>query len=877
MTRIRAHLQRRLARHDEEGQALILAIVFLLVFALMLTALLSGVSVNLNMTAVAKDQSQLQYAADAGIEWGINQIKQSGTCNSSTPITGTSYFPVGSSPTGTAPFTLPAGSSSSGGQVGVSVYCQPIEGLGSGTFGGFDVVTGMNYPNVPGYPSTNTSYQSQEFAGQQTCTSFSGDPVGSGKSTYATQVAGTANNPPLCLSYPSNPWSDSGFLPDDATGALLTPGTVNQIYAIGPSDVYAVGAPATASPSASGTITKSGAVFTLNSSIFSPGAHTGWNITDSANELKAGTTITSEGNGTATVNKAPTAVAASDTFTLTKPANADGIYHFDGEDDFSYLGGSTFGGTPTTLNGVWAPQNDPTHVWVVGANGTILSCSGGCSDSTQNPTWSLQASQTAQTLNAITGLSTSALWAAGANGTLLSYNGTTWVVDSLPVQLPVSGPGQIAGSGPTVSSALFTSAGTHVGWTISDTGGGINSGGMGTKIQTEGTGTATVAPNATKAVASDTFTLTPPAQATPTFTSIYADAAGDVWAAGTAGNAGVLYECASPCDPSTPSWVSIPIAGLPNTNPAVTASTANGLTSVWMVGGPKVSVCASACGTATNWTTSTVTGNPTLTDIVVADLSDIWAVGNGGVIYQCTSACTTSPVWLKETTNETEGNFNTATAVPASLRTSPSWSGSVWAAGVIPATGGNNGTGWVQYSPTSPTSNVLLNMQGGSILNGGALNPATPMNVTNGSFDQYSTSSGSCPTSPVVSGGLTITNGTWQCITSVPSAMLSLDEPLPSEASGQFASCVAAGNCADQSALAPVTVHPNSSGCASFTEFFPGYYKSQPKLNMAAGATNYSRAARTTSPATVGSLGRQRFESGVRYRGSTGGGRSPYR
>ncbi len=378
-----------------------------------------------------------------------------------------------------------------------------------------------------------------------------------------------------------------------------------------------------------------------------------------------------------------------------------------------------------------------------------------------------------------------------------------------------------------------------MGWTISDTGGGINSGGMGTKIQTEGTGTATVAPNATKAVASDTFTLTPPAQATPTFTSIYADAAGDVWAAGTAGNAGVLYECASPCDPSTPSWVSIPIAGLPNTNPAVTASTANGLTSVWMVGGPKVSVCASACGTATNWTTSTVTGNPTLTDIVVADLSDIWAVGNGGVIYQCTSACTTSPVWLKETTNETEGNFNTATAVPASLRTNPSWSGSVWAAGVIPATGGNNGTGWVQYSPTSPTSNVLLNMQGGSILNGGALNPATPMNVTDGSFDQYSTSSGSCPTSPVISGGLKITNGTWQCITSVPSAMLSLDEPLPSEASGQFASCVAAGNCADQSAPAPVTVHPNSSGCTSFTEFFPGYYKSQPKLNMAAGATNY--------------------------------------
>ena len=856
--------------NSEGGQALILAIVFLVIFSLLLTALLSGVGVNLSQTAVANDQGQLQYAADAGIEWGINQLEQSGSqCNSpGTQISGTPFYPVLGNPgktDGSTPFQIT--NPTAHGPIATTVYCEPMTGLGSGIFGGYTVVTGMNYPNTPGYPGFTSPYGSQEFAGSQNCTSFSGDPVGSAASaTYATPVASTSTNlSPLCLSYPSNPWTDTGFMPDE-NGVPVTPGNISETYANDAGDIFAVGAPAT--PTQTGTVSINNTSLMITSpTLFLPGTdYVGFTITDAGGDFNANTKVVTENitNNTITLSARPKNTKANAQITLTG-TQGGGIFHFDGQDDFSYVGASA---PNTTLTGVWAPQSDPNHVWVVGNSGTILSCSSSCSN--ESAVWTAQTSGTARNLTAITGINGSspqALWAVGASGTLVSYNGTAWAVDSLQSQSPVSGSATVTHSGPwVVNSPIFTAAQTHLGWKIADNA-SPSAFGANSIITAESSGTATVNPNPGHTENSGTYmiTLTPPSAPTPAFTSVYADASGNIWAAGSSNNLGVIYECANPCSTSTPTWTPVPVTTPPTTYASITGTG----TSLWAVGGSSISVCASSCGTAP-WSTYQPPNAGTLTDIVAADAGDIWLVtsnvmkaGNTPAepIMYCHISCNTSGAsWSTEAINDPESTLNTLTAVPASLQTDPTWAGSVWVAGNIPGAG--NGTGWATYTPTPAgnNNNFLLDMKGGNVLNGGALNLATPVEIDGGQFVQYAAST--CPPPPgrtalkFVNGGAS----PYQCTTANSSAafssnsllspLLSVDEPLPSESASGLAACVQANNCTDLSSSA-ITVHTPSASCPSFTEYFPGYYTNL-KADPSGGGTTY-------------------FASGVYYLHGTGG------
>jgi hypothetical protein len=65
---------RRRAR-GEEGVTLILAMTFMLLFGLVVAAVLTQVSTGLKTTPVVSDKDQKLYAADAGIDFGINAVR----------------------------------------------------------------------------------------------------------------------------------------------------------------------------------------------------------------------------------------------------------------------------------------------------------------------------------------------------------------------------------------------------------------------------------------------------------------------------------------------------------------------------------------------------------------------------------------------------------------------------------------------------------------------------------------------------------------------------------------------------------------------------------------------------------------------------------
>lgn len=904
----------------DSGETLILVLIFLVLFSLVMVALLSGVGTNFSMTAVTKDQSQLMYAADAGLEWGANVERQTnpacGTTGNVTPVTGSD--PI----TGNAPFTVPNGTANAT----VKVTCFPISGLGSNSLGGYAVIAGVNYPA--------SASGSQAFSGNTTkCESMSADPVGSGSPTYAKLVTGTANSPPLCLTYPagtaSTPlWTDSGFDPVDVrtgsadgttTSALtavtsaslftsastfvgwtitdtanaLQPGTTVTSEGVGtatlslPAVATVVGSDtftvtADTSSQADATVTNGKATVTSSSLFTGTANYVGWPVTDSAGGIPGNATVKTENNAThqITLTVNATASATSDTVTvggvtgysplqsvyaldkenvwsvggpLAAPdAGSEGIFWFDGEDTWNYIGASTGGVSSTTLNGVWAA--DSHDVWAVGNSGTILYCGVGgqdCTGGSGMPSWSQQ------------------------------------------TVAPSSQPDGVLtkGSHAAVSSSLFTDPANYVGWTITDSAGQIPAN---TTISNENntTHTATMNHNAANAATGDVFTVSPPGN----LTSITGTDSSHLWAVG---QGGVILTCTSQCKTTSATWTAV---GSPTTTDLQAVAT-DGHGNVWAVGGNKIVMCSASCSTAgSSWTavtsalpggiaalqgvsalnatnvwavdnsgklitcTSACTtsgatwvgatlpgGVKSLQAVTAADATDVWAVGSnasGGQVIYCTTGCNTADAtWVSQGIDQTESTLYSVTAEPAATHTDPTWGGDVWAVGVNPTA--TNQTGWITYSPLASHAASLADITGGPVLNGQNTNFPTGMTLHQGNFDQYFKSPSTCPSQPTNLNILTTAgNFKYNCTSSIPTSVQTLDEPLPSEsaASGSIpagiARCVASASCVDMGAHPFTQTVTGVPGCTSYTVYAPGYYKTAPKFSS--GATTY-------------------FESGVYY------------
>jgi hypothetical protein len=111
---------------NEDGVVLIMALVFTIVFALILGALFTNASANLRNTTTVRNNEDKAYAADGGIDWGLQQVRNNDTLCPNT-LVGTKTLENPPSIGGLTP----------------TVTCQVISGSVSG-FGGWAVVTAGN-------------------------------------------------------------------------------------------------------------------------------------------------------------------------------------------------------------------------------------------------------------------------------------------------------------------------------------------------------------------------------------------------------------------------------------------------------------------------------------------------------------------------------------------------------------------------------------------------------------------------------------------------------------------------------------------------------------------------------------------------------------
>lgn len=84
--------------NDDEGVALILALIFVLVMALTVTALLPYTSTGLSASTAVRDVRSIQNAADGAVDQAINSIRGSFLLGASPACTGAGPFPVYSAP-----------------------------------------------------------------------------------------------------------------------------------------------------------------------------------------------------------------------------------------------------------------------------------------------------------------------------------------------------------------------------------------------------------------------------------------------------------------------------------------------------------------------------------------------------------------------------------------------------------------------------------------------------------------------------------------------------------------------------------------------------------------------------------------------------------
>ena len=486
-------------RRDDEGSVLILALVFIVLFGIVCSLMLSYASSNFGLSSGEVTKSHQLYAADGAIQYAARQVQLNNGQSCPTNMSGSGLNLTSSS------MALPSDVS------GVNVTCQQFAGPGSNLFGGYALVAGVNVSNAsPPVYSAN--------AGGQSCQSLSSDPIGGGTATFASG-SGT------CLTYPA------GTSPQ-TWSALNTPDavtTIAAVYEIDASNWLFAG---------NNTSTHNPAMWFSDGDEFVDAANsaalpntTGIEITNAKTTLndvwaadEDNVWAVGADNGTAYVwysSNLPNAETdpTTVTWTHTTPSTAKtltGVYGTDATHVW-IVGTTTAGGNPGAVwfwNGTsWsAPTNlanaknstmsihalDASHVWAIGANtaapnlGTVWFWNG--------TSWSSGTTLTsAKTVTDIFPLDSTHVWAVGTNtaagnvGTVWFWNGTSW------------------SSGTTISTAKTLTAisgtdTTHI-WTVGTSTAGGNPGTIWMWDGTSWSTTGQVLPSSTTPALNDVFAL----------------------------------------------------------------------------------------------------------------------------------------------------------------------------------------------------------------------------------------------------------------------------------------------------------------------------------------------------------------------------------
>lgn len=447
-------------QRTQEGQALILVLIFMVVFAAIIAAFLGFAETSFNQTSADDNLSHLINAANDGIEYGAQKIaSNAGLCGTSTSQTDIS----------------PSSSQLNLAPLGVSVTCQPVVGQGTDTFGGYSVILGTDPDSL-----NNSS-----------CTTLASDPYGASSysQTYGQLYKqGSGSNSAAydaCSYYQqgAGQWASS-------TVPSGTP-TLYGVYALDSTDAWAVGAAQTS--------TAQETILYFNGEAWTEVA-TPTNVVAIGGTTAAGPYITTvQLNGVWAVSIGGVdyvwAVGSSGTILyctgdcsdtssvwteVASPASTSNITGISGSVDGSNLdifavgayattgtpldtvlnyseatstpGAGTFADALTTsdctpaacqsenLSGVWAVDNAGVpNVWAVGAGSTILNCDGLNCATGQTGIWSTQTATSGLSLTAVSGSAvpsaSAPMWitgsASGGKETMFeSTNGTTWTPES---------------------------------------------------------------------------------------------------------------------------------------------------------------------------------------------------------------------------------------------------------------------------------------------------------------------------------------------------------------------------------------------------------------------------------------------------------------
>ena len=130
----------RSRRLSDQGEVLVLVLIIMVVFSIILGVFLNQVDSGFNLSRASNTQSDLLYATDAGVEWGIGQVTNNqGLCNlQNNNLGGAGVTLTDSSNPPARQLQVPSDVNS------LNVTCQQVSSSGSNTFGGYAVVAGIN-------------------------------------------------------------------------------------------------------------------------------------------------------------------------------------------------------------------------------------------------------------------------------------------------------------------------------------------------------------------------------------------------------------------------------------------------------------------------------------------------------------------------------------------------------------------------------------------------------------------------------------------------------------------------------------------------------------------------------------------------------------
>jgi hypothetical protein len=411
----------------DDGQALPLVLVFIVVFGAIVGLLLTGARTNLVMTKVAMTQSRMMYASDGAIESAIATVRSTynGVCPGDPTKPGQPYD-LNTVPGTVATPVVP-------GVATVNVTCQPIAGPRSNTFGGYSIVTGVTLPN-PGGVSQQGNFN---------CVSMNADGLGSG---HATLASGTT-----CLTYTQPGGSNPAWLQQDAPlkDDGKTPRTPDLfgVYALDAFNIWAVGEDKDGSETIwhsegdewEGVDGSTSSITDKNLfGVYAADVDHVWAVGQAGTILACSAgcdepdtaTWADRSFGTVDLN-AVSGIDATHVWAVGNKIGGGGgqenILFFDGT-NWNQIAtpGNTGGVKDKDLLGVYAA--DANHVWAVGQGGNIFYCSSACTGTTAS--WANTTFGTVD-LTAIDGLDASHVWATGKKTaahteTVLFFDGASW-------------------------------------------------------------------------------------------------------------------------------------------------------------------------------------------------------------------------------------------------------------------------------------------------------------------------------------------------------------------------------------------------------------------------------------------------------------------